>query len=64
MNALQPDKKRYSEILRDREWQPRIRLFTAIDEQEISEQDYFERLRAIHNGRFPHATVGEEINGS
>jgi hypothetical protein len=48
----------------DREWQPRIRLFTAIDEQEISEQDYFERLRAIHNGRFPHATVGEKINGS
>jgi len=36
-----------------------IRLVSATDGRELSEAEYFGRLRRIHNGRFPHAPVGE-----
>lgn len=42
----------------DRE--PIVRLFDAQTEQEISEAEYYERLRDIYNRRNPHDPVGEE----
>ncbi len=38
---------------------PSLRLVGAVDEDELTEEQYFKRLRYIHNLRYPHATVGD-----
>jgi hypothetical protein len=39
--------------------EPWVRIVDCDTGREISEDDYFERLRAIYNARNPHAMVGE-----
>lgn len=40
--------------------EPKIRLFDALSNVEVTEDDYFERLREIYNSRNPHALIGED----
>jgi hypothetical protein len=39
------------------------RLVSATDGRELTEAEYFERIRQIHNRRYPHVPVGESLEG-
>jgi hypothetical protein len=39
---------------------PKVQLFDAKTEEEISESDYFVRLREIYNRRNPSALIGDD----
>jgi hypothetical protein len=40
-----------------------IRLFDAIAQNEIDEQQYFQILRQLYNDRNPHAAIGDDMLG-
>ncbi len=40
---------------------PWVRLFDAISNRELSEDDYFDLIRQLYNRRNPHAAIGEDI---
>lgn len=40
---------------------PKFRLFDVITDEEMSEQQYFEKILGIYNHRNPHALIGESF---
>ena len=51
----------FQPVTEDPAIQPWIKLFDAAEDRELSEAEYFDRIRRVFNARNPHIAVGDEF---
>jgi len=51
----------FQPVTSDKRMKASVRLFDTLTDREISESDFLEAIRRIHNRRNPHLAVGEDV---